>query len=532
MSRFDDLEALTRKIRLGEDSLLELKQVAFRRRVVAVAIGTTLTVALVLLGAGASVEAQRPEISRAEREILARLTWETDDSSLCEFVNRGWRELAWLRQQTERPGPPLAEENLGRVRDHFFASTAWRHLMPMFHEGCLGTAAGLIGNHGRTELAPALRAALRELAPSLAAMDEMRGLEGSAPAHALIAALRDFGDVDFLDQLYGAEVEGAIASFEGSAAVGFWSHAAAGRLTRVSRAGLGRRLIELRPVNGWVLSDQVPLEPLLWGPPVQLAAGEELRVLLHKEGHFGGLDGLVVATRGRIGLTPAGSVLLAPRPTAGEVAARRDEGWRRQDWPGLVRVLQELRLLSAAGLDAVAGPVPLPIARFLVELVPYLRSGYGESFSSRRISEIRAADLSKARLPELVVHFAEGGWESLGDSVAIFSFPDGAGPARRIWKQRLSYENEIEGFQVTWHDAEVDADRNRELLLFEGTLELSDPERRASTWKIRFYDLEGGRYRERAIHQGVREHLRRFYRETGDPLEQTIIRSHFGGPPS
>jgi predicted HTH transcriptional regulator len=35
MSRFDDLEALSRKIRLGEDSLLELKQVAFRGRRVA-----------------------------------------------------------------------------------------------------------------------------------------------------------------------------------------------------------------------------------------------------------------------------------------------------------------------------------------------------------------------------------------------------------------------------------------------------------------------------------------------------------------
>ncbi len=35
MSRFDDLEALIRKIRLGEDSLLELKQVAFRGRRVA-----------------------------------------------------------------------------------------------------------------------------------------------------------------------------------------------------------------------------------------------------------------------------------------------------------------------------------------------------------------------------------------------------------------------------------------------------------------------------------------------------------------
>jgi len=75
-----------------------------------------LVAALMILG-GAAAQARQPEVSRAERAILARLTWETNDLSLCQLVTQGREDLERLREQVEEARAPARESAALLSRD-------------------------------------------------------------------------------------------------------------------------------------------------------------------------------------------------------------------------------------------------------------------------------------------------------------------------------------------------------------------------------------------------------------------------------
>ncbi len=253
--------------------------------------------------------------------------------------------------------------------------------------------------------------------------------------------------------------------------------------------------------------------------------GEEVKVLGDGQG---GADGqALIGADGGVGWIELALLHEGPLPGVEELTEDARRRWRAGDQKALLRPLQTLRYLHGIDLANLDLPVTAAVAETLTGILPVATRGDGESHSRREIVDLVIEQILGDSTPEIRLRTRTGYWEGWGETLEILH-GIGEGPSVRRFVVRTLEDDLFESvFRRFPHVVDLDEDPDLEIAVLEGTLSFA-PEDNARTWKLRLYDFAGRRFSEVAWIPALKDFLRQRLEEAEDPLEKTILRSHFG----
>lgn len=358
----------------------------------------------------------------------------------------------------------------------------------------------------RRDAVPALRRAVAELGP---------GRERQTVRHALCA----LGDETHVEPTHGEERAALVERFLAAPDFDLW--------LRLSDVCGGAELARRAPRSARLIVDVrvAPLSRIFYRGDLRLHAGERVKVLLDGDPDHGTAGQVLVSVRGETAWLDTRLLVEGTPPPTEELRRRVAQALATGEHRRLLRPLQILLHLHGAK----PGSLPLdPAVTALLARLPEVETlGADGHQVRRRVERLRVGQVVGDATQEVRAELRIGHSEGWDRALELYYGLAGPGAPHRFVV--TTQANTLEGtFRRFAHLVDLDADADLEIVVLEGTLSLPTPQDNARTWKLRSYDFDGSRFVPVAWTPRLEHFLHRRLEDSRDPLERTILRSHFG----